>query len=947
MRPTRASLLTITMIALLSIFFTARCPAQAPQLNWKHSFGGTADDQALSTAATTDGGVIVVGSTASNNGDITGQHGAGDLYVIKLNPGGGVEWQKQYGGSTGASAGYGVTPTRDGGYAVIGKTAASNGDVTAKYGSEDIWLLKLSATGAVQWQKTFGGSNYDIGMAIKQTYDGGYFVCGAVMSTDVDGVGNHGDWDGIVLRLDSTGAIVWKSLLGGVRYELMNNLALTSDSGCIVIGESMSFGGMVHGYHGGNGPDCWIVKLNKNGGVQWDTCYGGTLDDYGDGICVTPTGYMITGYFTSNDGDISGNHGSYDIWVAKLTTAGKIVWKKCIGSNSFDQGYTINKSYTNTYYIGGMSGAANGDIPTNNGRDNFTLIELDSNGTVNWITTAGGNSGDDAYAAVQTTDSGYVLVGPSWSDTFDITDHHGQAGFADAWVVKFGGRMGGSCTATSTSSIAFGTVTTCHTGVDTFLVVTNTGTTTMSVDTLGKPTHWSVRSSMPRTIAAGASDTVQLRFLPQQLQTTAVDSVVLFSRACNVRMVTALTGRMDTVTFATTPAIAMPTVFSCGAGRDTTIVLTNTSGQLISVDTLDTPPNWVVVSQMPRHIPAGSVDMITMQFIPRAHDTLLVDTVTFISQPCGVRRTTVLSGRVDSLNTVAPPPLVVMGVPVCRMPLDTFVVVQNLSPVPVVLRATMMPHTFTVLSTLPDTVPSMGADTIRVRFDAAGGAIVFDTMRLGIMPCERTMMITMIARADSIFTVTDGVAFGTIELPGSKCDSIVINNLRDATLHLASLSLPPGVTLEGPAVPCNIPVNGSRAFVVCYAPDSAGHLDSGAYATFDEPCDVTIRVGITGTATTAAAVEGAITAIDAALGTNYPDPFSDRTTLHVALPPWAVRGARLRVLDIIGREVVDLTSHLGAGSLVPFDAAHLAPGTYFTVLNASGHTMVRPMHVVR
>lgn len=932
---------------LLTLFCAAQSPAQAPSLNWKHSFGGTADDQALSTAATPDGGVIVVGSTSSNNGDVTGQHGNGDLYVIKLNAGGSVEWQKQFGGSTGASAGYGVTPTRDGGYAVIGKTGATNGDVTRMYGGEDIWLLKLSATGILQWQKNFGGTNYDIGMAIKQTVDGGYFVCGGVQSSDSDAKANHGYWDGILLRLDSTGSIVWKSVVGGVGYDVLNNIALTSDSGCMAIGEAMSFGGNVHGYHGGNGPDCWLVKFDKNGGVTWDTCYGGTLDDYGDGICVTPTGYMITGYFTSNDGDISGNHGSYDIWVAKLTTAGKIIWKKCIGSNSFDQGYTINKSYTNTYYIGGMSGAANGDIPTNNGRENFTLIELDSNGTINWIKTAGGNSGETAYAAVQTKDSGYVLVGPSWSDNFDVTDHHGQAGVADAWVVKFGGRAGGSCTATATSAIAMGTVTTCHTAVDTFLVVSNTGTTTMSVDTLGTPTHWTVQSSMPRSILAGANDTVRLRFLPALLQTPVFDSVVLFSRSCNVRMVTTLTGRMDTSTFSATASIDMPTVFSCGAGRDTTITLINPTTQSITIDTITFPNNWVVLSQMPRHLPAGSADMIAVRFMPTRHDTTLVDTLTLVSLPCGVRRTTMLSGRVDSLNAVAPPALVLAGIPLCKLPLDTFVVVRNLSPVPIVLRTQALPHTLTITSALPDTVPPMGIDTIRVRFDDAGGTLVFDTLRLSIMPCERSMMITMIGRADSVLTVTSAVDFGTLTLPGSHCDSIVIHNLRDATVHLASLALPPGVTLEEPSVPCSIPVNGSRAFIVCFAPDSAVQLDSAAYANFDEPCDVSIRVGMTGSATTTASVAGVGVAVDAWLGSNYPDPFSDRTSVQIALPASSMRGATLRVLDILGREVVDLTSRLAAGGEVTIDATHLTPGTYFTVLNAAGRTTVRPVHVVR
>ncbi len=115
----------------------------APGIQWQKSLGGTAIDAAYSIQQTADGGYIVAGSATGNSGDITGNHGSADFWVVKLDGTGAMQWQKSLGG-TADDAARAVQQTADGGYIVAGYTASTNGDVTGNHGSYDCWVVKLA-----------------------------------------------------------------------------------------------------------------------------------------------------------------------------------------------------------------------------------------------------------------------------------------------------------------------------------------------------------------------------------------------------------------------------------------------------------------------------------------------------------------------------------------------------------------------------------------------------------------------------------------------------------------------------------------------------------------------------------------------------------------------------------------------------------------------------------
>lgn len=187
-----------------------------------------------------------------------------DYWVVKLSATGTILWQKCFGGSNHDEA-TSIQQTVDGGYIVSGHTLSSNGDVNLYYGAKDYWILKLNSNGTIQWKKTYGGSLEDLAYRIRQTSDGGYIVTGYTGSSDFDVIFNHATsfstLDIWVLKLDAIGEITWQKSLGSSGYQDSYDIAETSDGGFIVSGNTGgNNSGDVSGYLGGN-LDYWIVKL--------------------------------------------------------------------------------------------------------------------------------------------------------------------------------------------------------------------------------------------------------------------------------------------------------------------------------------------------------------------------------------------------------------------------------------------------------------------------------------------------------------------------------------------------------------------------------------------------------------------------------------------------------------------------------------------------------------
>ncbi|HAD33407.1 MAG TPA: hypothetical protein DCF44_02750 [Chitinophagaceae bacterium] len=200
---------------------------------WKENYGGTEDDRAYSIAQTSDHGWIFAGFTRSNNIQVSGNNGLTDFWVVKLDNLGLIEWQKCLGGS-GYDEAWEVKQAPDGGYIVVGISDSSDGDLTENNGLEDIWIVKLDTSGTLEWQRSFGGSGPEEGKGIVCTNDGGYIIAGESFSNDGDVPVLLGGEDYWVLKLNSEGKIEWQREFGGTGLDSATDILQTRDGGYIV-----------------------------------------------------------------------------------------------------------------------------------------------------------------------------------------------------------------------------------------------------------------------------------------------------------------------------------------------------------------------------------------------------------------------------------------------------------------------------------------------------------------------------------------------------------------------------------------------------------------------------------------------------------------------------------------------------------------------------------------
>src|SRR6478735_7524117 len=344
-----------------------------------------------------------------------------------------IQWQNSLGGSGGESAST-VQQTTDGGYITAGYSYSVDDDVSGNHGDADAWIIKLSDVGIIQWQKSLGGSNYDDAGYIEQTSDGGYITAGTTYSNDGDVSGNHGDADFWITKLGSSGNIEWQKSLGGSGADGATSIKQTPDNGYIIAGISYSNDGDVSGNHGD--ADLWIIKLGSSGNIEWQKSLGGSLEDWAYSVNLTTDGgYIIAGYANSDDGDVSGNHGSADCWIVKLNNVGTIEWQKSLGGSNSDVSYSSQQTTDGGYIIAGGSDSDDGDVTSNYGARDYWIVKLDGNGNITWQKNFGGSNDDAALSVQQTSDGGYIASGIARSNDVDVTGSHGAG---DSWIIKLG-----------------------------------------------------------------------------------------------------------------------------------------------------------------------------------------------------------------------------------------------------------------------------------------------------------------------------------------------------------------------------------------------------------------------------------------------------------------------------------------------------------------------------
>ncbi|MCB0524391.1 MAG: T9SS type A sorting domain-containing protein [Saprospiraceae bacterium] len=349
---------------------------QSGVLQWKKVFGGTGNDVVEHIQQTTDGGYFIVGYSESNNFDVSDNHGDFDGWVVKLDSNGSIEWQNSIGGS-GWDEFWAGQQTTDGGYIVAGRSASNDGDATYNHGQLDTWVVKLDAEGEIEWQRSYGGSKEDNARAMIQTMDGGYLVASRTASTDGDVTELHGNTDFWLTKLSLNGEIEWEKTLGGNHGDTPADLIQNNDGSYVITGYIGSGTGDVSVYYGIL--DYWVVKISQTGDIIWEKTLGGSGPDWARKIIpANDGGYIVAGTTYSDDFDVIGNDGGEDFWVVKVSNEGELVWQKSFGGTKQESLFGICNSPDGGYILTGSATSTNGDLTglQNKGETDLWVIKL-------------------------------------------------------------------------------------------------------------------------------------------------------------------------------------------------------------------------------------------------------------------------------------------------------------------------------------------------------------------------------------------------------------------------------------------------------------------------------------------------------------------------------------------------------------------------------------------
>ncbi len=302
-----------------------------------------------------------------------------------------AQWVKSYGGDKNDQTNS-IQQTLDGGYIVAGSTESFGA------GNSDLWVLKLSVAGDIEWQIAYGGSDDEGASSIQQTTDGGYIIAGSIRSS---GAGSSDFW---VLKISPQGGILWSKSYGGGADEDASSIQQTADRGYIIAGSTGSFGA-------GKG-DFWVLKLSSQGDVEWQKTYGGQETDIARSVRQTlDGGYVVAG------NTVSFGAGKWDGWILELSPLGDIRWQKTLGGEEVDNAKSIMQTTDGGYIV---TGEVHIDVQ---------ILKLSPNREIEWKRAYKSESGGDLVKCIQqTSNGGYIVTGN--------TSLSGSTRSMSVWILK-------------------------------------------------------------------------------------------------------------------------------------------------------------------------------------------------------------------------------------------------------------------------------------------------------------------------------------------------------------------------------------------------------------------------------------------------------------------------------------------------------------------------------
>lgn len=228
------------------------------ELIWRRYFGGTNNDRSYGVLQTSDGGFLMTGSSESNDFDISEPRGSYDFWAVRINSSGDLVWEKSFGGSQ-IDIAYGLTALSANTYLMVGDSRSNDGDVSSPLGNADLWAVAFNDSGNMLWERSYGGSLFDSGRAANTLNNGNIIIAGNSRSQDGQLLTNQGQNDAWMLLTSNSGAMQWQKSLGGSGIDLLNAISPINETSWVAVGETDSSDGDIPLNKGNK--DALIVKI--------------------------------------------------------------------------------------------------------------------------------------------------------------------------------------------------------------------------------------------------------------------------------------------------------------------------------------------------------------------------------------------------------------------------------------------------------------------------------------------------------------------------------------------------------------------------------------------------------------------------------------------------------------------------------------------------------------
>ena len=316
-------------------------------------------------------------------------------------------WMGTYGGAS-DEYGYSVEQTQDGGYIATGRSASFGNLV-------QVYLIKTDASGDTIWTRTYGGAGDEYGRSVQQTSDGGYIIAGWTFS-----FGNA--QQAYLIKTNAGGDTLWTRTYGGAGDDGGGSVQQTSDGGYVIAGWTSSFG---------YGDQVYLIKTDASGDTLWTRSYGGAGDDIALSVQQTfDAGYIVAGYATSF-GDSS------QVYLIKTNPSGDTLWTRSYGGAGDDGSRSVQQTSDGGYIVAGYT------TPSGDSSQAY-LIKTNASGDILWARTYGGSNGGAGSSVRQTSDTGYIVAGETYSSGrgFQVCLIKTNAFGDSLWTRDYGGANG-------------------------------------------------------------------------------------------------------------------------------------------------------------------------------------------------------------------------------------------------------------------------------------------------------------------------------------------------------------------------------------------------------------------------------------------------------------------------------------------------------------------------